>query len=187
MANDRYGLGYAPRGLVFVQELLNTRPVRPGSSADLLATDEDAQRWLAGALAERIALRAGDAAKLRDFRATVRAVLEHNTDVPAVGSVALAARMEAGGEVTLEPRGEGWRRVASLVLLEIFVAQRLDTWRRLKICRNDPCQVAFYDRSRNNSAVWHNARICANAVNLRASRARQRTQRAAGARLDTGH
>jgi len=37
-------------------------------------------------------------------------------------------------------RGEGSRRVSAIVLIEIFTAQRLDTWRRLKICRNEVVQ-----------------------------------------------
>ena len=74
----------------------------------------------------------------------------------------------------LEPRGDGNRRVSAIVLIETFTAQRLDTWRRLKICRNDRCAVSFYDRSRNNSAVWHDSRECGNAIYLRASRARKR-------------
>jgi predicted RNA-binding Zn ribbon-like protein len=50
----------------------------------------------------------------------------------------------------------------------------LDNWRRLKLCRNDRCAVSFYDRSRNNSAVYHDSRECGNAIYLRASRARKR-------------
>ncbi len=55
-----------------------------------------------------------------------------------------------------------------------FTAQRLDNWRRLKLCRNDRCAVSFSDRSRNNSAVYHDSRECGNAIYLRASRARKR-------------
>ncbi|MGV9881539.1 CGNR zinc finger domain-containing protein [Streptomyces sp. NPDC003006] len=48
--------------------------------------------------------------------------------------------------------------------------------RRLKTCRNPLCRVAFYDRSRNNSGVWHDVKTCGNAANLRAYRARRRGQ-----------
>jgi predicted RNA-binding Zn ribbon-like protein len=34
--------------------------------------------------------------------------------------------------------------------------------------------LSFYDRSRNNSAVYHDSRQCGNAIYLRASRARKR-------------
>jgi hypothetical protein len=50
----------------------------------------------------------------------------------------------------------------------------LGPWRRLKLCRNDRCAVSLYDRSRNNSAVYHDSRECGNAIYLRASRARKR-------------
>ncbi|MGY3230346.1 putative RNA-binding Zn ribbon-like protein [Luteibacter sp. HA06] len=33
---------------------------------------------------------------------------------------------------------------------------------------------AFQNRSKNASAVWHDVRVCGNAINLRASRARHR-------------
>jgi predicted RNA-binding Zn ribbon-like protein len=49
----------------------------------------------------------------------------------------------------------------------------LDIWRRLKICRNEMCSLSFFDRS-NNSAVYHDSRVCGNAIYLRASRARKR-------------
>jgi hypothetical protein len=49
--------------------------------------------------------------------------------------------------------------------------------RRLKTCRETFCRAAFYDRSRNNSRVWHDVHTSGNAVNLRAYRARQRVAR----------
>jgi hypothetical protein len=89
-------------------------------------------------------------------------------------SASVSARVGPDGTALLEPRGEGSRRVSAIVLIEIFTTQRLDTWRRLKICRNEVCSVSFYDRSRNNSGVWHDSRACGNAIYLRASRARKR-------------
>lgn len=78
----------------------------------------------------------------------------------------------------MEPRGTGWRRVAALALIEVFLAQQTGAWQRLKMCRNDRCGTMFFDRSRNISGVWHNVKICGNAANLRAYRARQRAQKA---------
>jgi predicted RNA-binding Zn ribbon-like protein len=49
-------------------------------------------------------------------------------------------------------------------------------WRRMKLCGNGRCAVAFFDRSRNNSGVWHDVAACGNAINLRASRARRRAR-----------
>ncbi len=59
-------------------------------------------------------------------------------------------------------------------LLEAFLAQQNDTLTRFKTCGNDSYHVAFFDRTKNNNAVWHDFRYCGNAINLRASRARRK-------------
>ncbi|MGW9028179.1 CGNR zinc finger domain-containing protein [Streptomyces sp. NPDC055722] len=87
-------------------------------------------------------------------------------------------RLGGNGEVHLEPRGTGWRRVAPLALIEIFEAQQACTWPRLKMYRNDRCGTAFFDRSKGNSGVWHDVKVCGNAANLWAYRARQRAENA---------
>ena len=191
----RYGTSVADGGLALVQDLLNTisagRPRRP----DLLADLESAQAWSQHALtdwagstgrqAPQVELDERGLDELRALRTDLRAVAgggpERSTDDPAVGlrTAAIGLGLRTDGTAVLEPRGQGWRVLVGLVLIEILEAQRADTWRRLKICRNDRCGTAFYDRSRNNSGAWHDVRVCGNAVNLRASRARRRA--AAGA------
>lgn len=81
------------------------------------------------------------------------------------------------GHVRPVPRGSGWRLLASLAAIEVFKAQQDGSWSRIKTCRNPRCAVAFFDRSRNNSGVWHDVKVCGNAANLRAYRARQRATR----------
>jgi len=78
------------------------------------------------------------------------------------------------GVVSLRPAGRGPGWFASAVWIQVYLAQQAGTWRRLKLCHNPPCGSAFYDRSKNNSGVWHDVKVCGNAVNLRASRARRR-------------
>ncbi|WP_433278962.1 CGNR zinc finger domain-containing protein [Pseudonocardia xinjiangensis] len=65
---------------------------------------------------------------------------------------------------------------AWLALIECFDAQQADTRRRLKICRNERCECALFDRSCNETGVWHDVRACGNATNLRAYRARRRAR-----------
>jgi hypothetical protein len=77
------------------------------------------------------------------------------------------------GDMSVVPKGVGVERVVSAVLIERLFAERDGTWRRLKLCRNTACSLAFYDRTRNNNGVWHDVHICGNAVNLRASRSRR--------------
>jgi len=78
------------------------------------------------------------------------------------------------GTLALRPAGRGLGWFISAVWIQVYLAQQAGTWRRLKLCHNPPCGSAFYDRSKNNSGVWHDVRVCGNAVNLRASRARRR-------------
>ena len=192
-ATDRHGLAPAPAGLGFVQDFLNTHPTHPAPSAkpepaaDLLADLDSAQRWLDGALENwsqetgvpqgRVLLTEADLDKLCGLRADLTTFVrsaDRPHDATLLPSASVFVRVGADGTALLEPRGDGSRRVSAIVLIETFTAQRLDTWRRLKICRNDRCAVSFYDRSRNNSAMWHDSRACGNAIYLRASRARKR-------------
>jgi predicted RNA-binding Zn ribbon-like protein len=192
-ATDRHRLAAAPAGLGFVQDLLNTHPTHPAPAAkaepaaDLLGDLDSAQRWLDGALKNwsyetgvpqsRVLLTEADLDKLRCLRADLVSLLrpaDRPRDVTLLSSASVSVRVGADGAALLEPRGDGSRRVSAIVLIETFTAQRLGTWRRLKLCRNDRCAVSFYDRSRNNSAVYHDSRECGNAIYLRASRARKR-------------
>ncbi|MGW8767135.1 CGNR zinc finger domain-containing protein [Streptomyces sp. NPDC055815] len=94
--------------------------------------------------------------------------------VPVLHTVTAALQLGEDGIVRREPRGTGWRRLAALVVAAAFEGQRADTRRRLKTCRDPRCKAAFYDRSRNNSGVWHDVKTCGNTANLRAYRARRR-------------
>src|SRR6476620_4575806 len=55
-----------------------------------------------------------------------------------------------------------------------FVADAQDegTWPRLKACLADDCQWAFYDLSRNRSAVWCDMKVCGNRQKVRSYRER---------------
>jgi predicted RNA-binding Zn ribbon-like protein len=186
-ATDRYGLSHAPSGLGFVQDFLNTHPTQRPPMADLLSDLEGAQTWLDGALQSwshetgvpqsGVLLTEADLDKLRGLRADLTSLVRsagQPHDATLLPSASVSARVGPDGTALLEPRGDGHRRVSAIALIETFTAQRLDTWRRLKICRNEVCSLSFYDRSRNNSAVYHDSRVCGNAIYLRASRARKR-------------
>lgn len=192
-ASTRYEIAPAPRGLALVHDLLNTIAAGRPRGADLLETLTDAQPWLDQALtswaaetgqpAAPVQLAANDLEELRGLRAELEQLLDAPSGdedgvAPVVHVAAAALRLDRSGRVALEPRGQGWRYVAALMLLEIFQAQQEDTWRRLKICRNARCAAAFYDLSRNNSGVWHSTKQCGNPENLRAHRARRRVRTA---------
>jgi predicted RNA-binding Zn ribbon-like protein len=189
-ANGRFGMEVAPAGLAFVHDLLNTLPAGKPRSADLLDSLDEARPWLDGALmawAEEtgreqpvVSLTERDLGQVRGLREEIKNVLTGGEGAQELPSAALelssaALRLETDGRVVIEPRGTGAQLVSSVVMIEMLTAQQADTWRRLKVCRNPRCQVAFFDRSRNNSGVWHSTKACGNVENLRAHRARARS------------
>jgi hypothetical protein len=167
--SKRYGLAPAPGGLGLVQDFLNSQGRLRLPEEELLRSPAAAGRWLA-------TVRGAPKLTARDLTALrrLRTALRDGKGIPL--EVKAAVSLDSAGKVQLSPAGAGWRFVASLLLLEMSAARQAGTWQRLKVCRNPKCAVAFYDRSRNNSAVWHSATVCGNAFNLRASRARQRAR-----------
>jgi predicted RNA-binding Zn ribbon-like protein len=77
------------------------------------------------------------------------------------------------GAVGYRATGAGWRVVAALVHVELLLAQHTGALERFRSCANPASGAAFYDRTRNGSRVWHDAKTCGNVMNLRASRARR--------------
>ena len=191
-ATSDFGMDAAPGELAFVHDVMNTVSGGKPNRADLLADLDSAQGWLDACLDGLAAvtgtprwdveLGADDLDGIRALRADLRhlASVRHDgadtrPDVPLQSATA-ALQLNSDGVVVMRPRGNGARQVTSLVLSVIYRAQLADTWRRIKLCRNPKCAAVFYDRSRNNSGVWHDVRVCGNAANLRASRARRRAE-----------
>ena len=200
-ATVRAGLQPAPDGLALVQDLLNTRAMGPHGT-DLLDSVAQGRRWLRESLEpvgvdpHEIDPHEIDSAALDPDAAglswvddlsdrDLRVLLELRSDlerlVPGAGTldtgpalIRTTITVSPAGELALHPAGRGPGWFISAVWIQVFLAQQKGTWRRLKLCHNPPCGSAFYDRSKNNSGVWHDARVCGNAANLRASRARRR-------------
>jgi predicted RNA-binding Zn ribbon-like protein len=167
-----------------VQDFLNTVSIGE-YGPDLLADGALAGQWAFGAVRTWSALRGldvqppalsdADASKLRAVRDTISKLV---TGEPPTGqgaeAVSASLALSGTGDVRLEPAGSGWRWLASALWGEILLSQRDGTWRRIKRCHSPHCASTFYDRSKNNSGVWHDVKTCGNAANLRASRARRR-------------
>lgn len=184
VASQRYGCAAAPGGLGLVQDFLNTRAI-DGYGADLLADPAPANDWVTGAVrawssargvdVSPPALGDADMVRLRAVRATIeRLVAGESPSSRGTHGVVASFALSDAGEVRLDPSGGGWRWLASALWGEILLSQHADTWRRVKRCHNHRCGSTFYDRSKNNSGVWHDVKTCGNAANLRASRARRR-------------
>ena len=87
-------------------------------------------------------------------------------------------------ETTLEPAASGVDGALGRLLAIVARAIEDGTWQRLKVCPADTCQWAFYDASRNRSAVWCDMRVCGNRAKVRGFRERTR---AGGAVEDAAH
>lgn len=142
--------------------------------------------WLRGR--DLLAAGAGVAEEEREVAIAVREALRDLAGVNAGRTLpdassaqldALAAacglrpRFDPGGTVSLAPEVAG---VAGALgrLLGIVVASIGDgRWPRMKTCRNPSCRWAFYDATRNRSAVWCDMAACGNRAKARSYYARR--------------
>ena len=84
----------------------------------------------------------------------------------------LTAWLDDHGDALIAPRAGGVDGALGHLLVLIADAQRDGTWSRLKACPAEDCQFAFYDRSRNRSAVWCDMKVCGNRAKVRQFRTR---------------
>src|SRR3954453_14587620 len=84
----------------------------------------------------------------------------------------LGVRFDADGSVRTAPEAEGAAGALGRLLAIVAAAQDDGTWPRLKACLADDCQWAYFDRSRNRSAVWCDMKICGNRSKVRSYRER---------------
>ena len=168
--------------------LVNSRDPAHGDEIDL----GDCGRPVDGSQPDRslrshgLGWSADDLTPLRDLRESLQDQLRDgrgSAEPPAPRSnltrhlANLSWKVKLGeGQLVLAAEGAGWRQVAGTLVTDILLAQQHDLWPRLKVCRNPPCSVVFYDSSKNQSRVWCNTSVCGNIHNLRASRARRREQ-----------
>jgi hypothetical protein len=152
---------------------------------DLLGDVDTAQHWIDAVVPQWCALSGADdpylvvtAAELSGLRAArnaLRSVLGDDADSgdEAVLYGAAAVTVTKSG-AHLEPVGTGASWLTTAIAIETAGAHAHDLFRRLKLCHAPRCRVAFYDRSKNNSRVWHDTATCGNQANARAHRARRR-------------
>ncbi len=168
----------APMPLLLVQAFVNTLDVE--QDEDLLGSD-----WFvaAGQLDEGAAVAPDELALARATRESIRQLLRTGDgDLGPLREVAAGRAAElsvgSGGALALAPAGR--RTVADALfqlLLIVRAAQEQGTWSRLRVCANDECRWAFYDRSKNRQGHWCNMAVCGNRLKNRELRARQREQR----------
>ena len=175
----------APGALETVRAFVNTRDI--DDDIEELARPADLAAWLAGhdLLGGAATTRASgeDLRHAVELREALRAhLLAHHgepLDPAAVRTLddasrraGLTLRFTGPDSTGLEPAAGGVDGALGRLLAIIDAAARDGTWQRLKACPAETCQWAFYDASRNRSAVWCDMRVCGNRAKVRGYRER---------------
>jgi predicted RNA-binding Zn ribbon-like protein len=173
-----------PHSLELVIDFVNT--LDPDEPVDTFATPEGLGDWLVarGLLdAPNLPLREVDRREAIELREALLALMLAHNGIAADGDAAreldeVARRGQLGvqfrddGSAQLAARGEGFKGALAGVVVPVAEAASDGSWERVKACRADDCQWAFYDRSRNRSGVWCDMAVCGNRAKVRAHRRR---------------
>jgi predicted RNA-binding Zn ribbon-like protein len=172
----------APGELERVRDFVNTLNVESG--VDALSSPDELRAWLHdhGLAPGRGATRA-DLVAARRLREAMRGLLLENNGLSvrkeaaltlnrAAARADLGLRFDPGGEVRLEPSARGVDAALGRLLAIAASAMVDGTWARLKACRADDCQWAFYDHARNHSRHWCSMAVCGNRTKARVYRQR---------------
>jgi predicted RNA-binding Zn ribbon-like protein len=175
----------APGELELVRQFLNTHDVEDG--IDKIAEPGAMRDWLAAhGLDPGHRLGEADVDRAIALREALRALLLANNGeplderaIPTLNAIAersaLTVHFDDSGQGILAPAGEAADTVLGELLAIVVRSMAEGTWSRLKACRADTCQWAFYDRSKNRSGTWCSMAICGNRAKARAYRSRQAT------------
>jgi predicted RNA-binding Zn ribbon-like protein len=175
----------APGRLELLQRFINSHNHDFPPEWDRLGTAKKAQAWLRekGLVAPGDRISAADAARLRELREALRALVIANQGAPPAAAVEIAREaaaraplsvaIDATGRTALEPARRGVDGAIARLLGILHEAQLTGHWTRMKACRQ--CEYAFFDRSKNRSASWCAMSICGNRTKNRAYYRRRRT------------
>lgn len=178
----------APGRLAHVQSFVNTIDIEEGRED--LASPQALGSWLlchgflAGYDSDHITEEDWQTAVA--LREAIRALLIANAGGPPAPAAVdllnhlaqeavLGVTFDVEG-VKLEAHAPGFAGAIGQMLIIVFDAMRDGSWPRLKACRSDRCQWAYFDTSKNRSGAWCLMAICGNKVKTRSYRTRQRKQ-----------
>ncbi|HEV2061524.1 MAG TPA: CGNR zinc finger domain-containing protein [Solirubrobacteraceae bacterium] len=174
----------APGDLEVIRAFVNTLDVE--DERDELDTPEALVAWLAerGLVDPQTAATRADLRRAVALREAFREVLlghhgGYDADPAALATLdetsrrsRVEVRFGSDGLAHPQPAREGVDGALGRMLAIVAHAQSDGTWERLKSCPADDCRWAFYDRSRNRSAVWCDMAVCGNRAKVRSYRER---------------
>lgn len=122
-----------------------------------------------------------------EVREALRNLLRANTGLPrsaeavetlnrAMQRACLLPHIGDDGQASLRPQAGGVAGAIGRILANVVLGMADGSWSLLKACRNDECQYAFYDRSKNHSGTWCIMAICGNRHKTRGYRQRRGRQ-----------
>jgi len=175
----------APGALETVRAFVNTLDI--DDAIEELARPADLGRWLADhdllGGAGSVRTTGDDLRNAIELREALRAhLLAHHGRAldPGAAEVLdgaarrarLTLRFTGPDDTALEPAAAGVDGALGRLLAIVKAAIDDGSWPRLKVCPADDCRWAFYDTSRNRSAVWCDMRVCGNRAKVRGYRER---------------
>src|SRR5690242_3628341 len=148
-----------PHHLDVVIDFVNTLDTE--EEVDELAELEGVQRWFAGhglVGADAASPSPADQREAIALREALRTLMSTNNgepaDAAAFGVLNRASRrarlrlhFAPDGSTALEPEAGGFAGALARLLVPVAASVQDGTWSRVKACRDDNCQWAFYDRS----------------------------------------
>jgi len=156
----------APGPLALVQALVNTQYGQGQRAHIELTSPEQLGVWLVARrlLTDGTPVTPGDFRRVLLLREALRSLLRANneTEMPAsqvevLNRLACNARLtvcfQHDGVPTLEPYIAGVDGAIARLVGIVFTAMADGAWARLKVCRNERCQKAYYDTSKNRSGA----------------------------------
>ena len=172
----------APGALELVRRFENTVEL-PGGP-DELATLEGARNWcLSYGLVPPAT--AAEVTRLRDFRERLRDVLFANNGegdrnaawaslAPFLSTARLALNVDLERGLGLRPSDAAGDGAIAALLAVVYEALVNGTWPRLRACRKQSCQWAYYDHTKNASRAWCSMATCGNREKAQRRRQRER-------------
>ena len=169
--------------LDLVRNFVNTVDLETG--VDAIGAPDELAAWLSdnGLVDDLVAPSKAEHAGAIAVREAIRELLHANNGCDADSSAASATLEEAGkrarlgvrfvdGRPVLAPEGDDTQAAVGRIVAAVAELASTPEWHRLKACRDDDCQVAFYDKSRNRSRAWCSMEVCGNREKARTFRAK---------------
>lgn len=175
----------APGDLERVRAFVNTRDLEAGT--DELTSPEELAAWLRshGLADEALRASARDLRRALEVREALRATMLSHTDgddppasaAQTLDEVAIRARLglrfDGHGGAAIRPASTGVDGALGRLLALVHAAIADGTWDRLKACRDESCEWAFYDHTKNHSGIWCTMDVCGNRAKARTYRERR--------------